>query len=248
MQRTRQLPRSLKATLETEEGKGRALDWMVDWKLMVAAALQRGIDKEPAMEASIMASLEQIIVSEYLNRQVREKVVIPETVLQEYYRNSREEFKRSETIKVSHILVRSEKEAEEILEELKKGAEFSNLARERSLDPSSKNGGQMGWLERTVMDSDFAKAAFALGKGEMSVVVHSQFGYHIIKVDDKRVPEYREYDEVKEGIRARMTQKQARETVEQLRNDLRAKAKITINKEVLKAMKSHGDTETSPIR
>ena len=197
------------------------------------------------MEASITAAREQIIVSEYFNRQVRERVVIPETVLQEYYTKNREEFKLSEAIKISHILVRSEKEAQEILEELKKGSDFSKLARERSFDPSRRNGGQMGWLESRVMDPDVAKTAFALEKGEMSGVVPSQFGYHILRVDDKRAPEYAEYGKVKDSIRERMTRKQAQEAVRQLKQELRMKAKVTINEEALKAMKIDGETETS---
>jgi peptidyl-prolyl cis-trans isomerase C len=247
MQRIIKLPPFFRAALQTEEDRRMALDWIIDRELMLADGLQMGVDREPKVEVSIASAREQIIVSEYLNRQVREKVVIPEIVLQEYYVNNREEFKLSEEIKVSQILTRSEMEAEEILEELKKGADFSKLARERSVDPSRRNGGQMGWLERRVMDYDFAKAAFSLANGAMSGVVHSQFGYHIIKVDDKKPPEYAGYDDVKEGIRERMTRKRAQEKVEQLRKILRAKAKITIDQEILKAMKPSGDTETPPL-
>lgn len=245
MERIGQLPPFLRETLETEEGKRRALEHVIVWRLIFQDALLKGVDKKPEVEARITAAREQIIIWEYLKQQASEKAAIPEKVLQEYYVKNREEFKLSEAIKVSQILVGSEKEAQEILEELKKGADFSKLARERSLDPSRRNGGQMGWLERRVMDLDFAEAAFALKKGGMSGVVHTQFGYHIIRVDDKRPPEYAEYDKVKEQIREKMTRKQAQERVEQIKKDLRVKAKITIHEEVLKAMKVKGDAETS---
>lgn len=243
MQRIRQLPPFLQVSMETDEGGRMALDWIIDWELVLADALKKGVDKEPNVEAEMAAAREQIIVSEYLNRQVRDKIVMPETALQEYYTKNREEFKLSEAIKVSHILVRSEKEAQNTLKNLKNGADFSKLARERSIDPSRRNGGQMGWFERSMMDPDFAKAAFALKKGEMSGIVHSQFGYHIIKVDDKRAPEYLEYDKVKGGIREKMVQKQAQVTIEQLRKELRAKEKITINENVLKTIKIGDDSQ-----
>ena len=84
------------------------------------------------------------------------------------------------------------------------------------------------------MDSDFAEAAFSLAKGDMSGVVQTKFGYHIIKVHDKRAPEYAGYDDVKAAIRENLTRKQAQKEVEQLRETLRGKAKITINKDALK--------------
>jgi len=89
-------------------------------------------------------------------------------------------------VRASHILVKTETEARELLEELKNGASFSKLAMERSLCPSKKRGGDLGFFTRGKMVKEFEKAAFALKKGDLSDVVKTQFGYHLIKVMDRK--------------------------------------------------------------
>jgi parvulin-like peptidyl-prolyl isomerase len=89
-------------------------------------------------------------------------------------------------VKASHILVKTKSEAEKILDELKKGASFSKLAQQHSECPSKKKGGDLGWFGRGRMVPEFEKAAFSLKKGELSDIVKTQFGYHIIKVTDTK--------------------------------------------------------------
>ncbi|MDD5417113.1 MAG: peptidylprolyl isomerase [Candidatus Aenigmarchaeota archaeon] len=85
-----------------------------------------------------------------------------------------------------HILVKSLPEAEEVLKEINKGAEFQKMAQLKSTCPSGKRGGDLGWFGRGVMVKEFEKVAFELEKGEMSKPIKTQFGWHIIKVVDKR--------------------------------------------------------------
>lgn len=89
-------------------------------------------------------------------------------------------------VKASHILVKKRSQAEKILEELKKGASFAKLAQEYSECPSKKRGGDLGWFGRGKMVPEFEKAAFSLKKGELSDIVKTQFGYHVVKVNDTR--------------------------------------------------------------
>jgi peptidyl-prolyl cis-trans isomerase C len=86
-----------------------------------------------------------------------------------------------EKVRCAHILVKSESEAKIVLERLKKGEKFGNIARAVSRCPSGKRGGDLGTFTRGKMVKDFENSAFALGKGEVSGVVKTQFGYHIIK-------------------------------------------------------------------
>jgi parvulin-like peptidyl-prolyl isomerase len=81
----------------------------------------------------------------------------------------------------SHILVKTEKEAKDILERIGKGEKFTNIARECSLCPSKKKGGDLGFFGRGMMVKEFEKVAFTLQKGEMSPIVKTKFGYHVIK-------------------------------------------------------------------
>lgn len=87
----------------------------------------------------------------------------------------------SNQVHCAHILVKTEKEAQNILERLKKGDKFANIAKEVSLCPSKKRGGDLGTFSRGQMVKEFEKAAFSLQKGEISPVVKTKFGYHIIK-------------------------------------------------------------------
>lgn len=91
-----------------------------------------------------------------------------------------------EQVRASHILVKTEAEAKAILEELKKGASFANLAGERSLCPSKRRGGDLGFFGRGKMVREFELAAFSMKKGEISPVVKTQFGYHVIRVTDTK--------------------------------------------------------------
>lgn len=89
-------------------------------------------------------------------------------------------------VKASHILVKKRSEAEKILEELKKGANFAELAKKYSECPSRKRGGDLGWFGKGKMVPEFEKAAFSLKKGDLSDIVKTQFGYHVIKVTDTK--------------------------------------------------------------
>ena len=89
-------------------------------------------------------------------------------------------------VRALHILVKTEKEARDILNELKNGANFEKMAQMKSLCPSGKKGGDLGWFGRGMMVREFEKAAFELEKGQMSGPVKTEFGWHIIKVLDKR--------------------------------------------------------------
>lgn len=89
-------------------------------------------------------------------------------------------------VKASHILVNTQAEAEQLLTKLNSGSRFEDLARKHSGCPSGKSGGDLGYFGRNEMAKPFADAAFALGKGEVSKPVETQYGFHIIKVTDKR--------------------------------------------------------------
>lgn len=87
-------------------------------------------------------------------------------------------------VHAKHILVKSEEEANAILFDLKHGKSFEDIAKQKSTCPSGKNGGDLGWFGRGMMVKEFEQAAFALKKGELSKPVKTQFGWHVIKVED----------------------------------------------------------------
>ncbi len=116
-----------------------------------------------------------------------------------------------------HILVQTEDEAKEIEAELKKGADFATLAKEKSKDPGAADGGDLGYFTKDQMVPEFSEAAFKLDKGQISDPVHTQFGWHIIKVEDKRTKPTPTFDEVRGQIENYVAHKAQAELVANLR-------------------------------
>lgn len=163
--------------------------------------------------------------------------------LQAYYNQHREEFRQPEQVKASHILIKTpppgpdgkvdpkaeaaaRAQAEKILKELKAGASFEELAKKNSDDKASAiNGGSLGWFQRGAMVPEFEKAAFSLPKGQISGLVKSQFGYHIIRVDDKREAGVQPLDAVKEQIEPILVHQKAQQEADNLANKIESEAR-----------------------
>jgi peptidyl-prolyl cis-trans isomerase C len=140
--------------------------------------------------------------------------------MKKLYDESISKMQPEEEVRARHILVKSEQEAKDILAKLKGGADFEKLARELSIDPSAKtNGGDLEYFGKGQMVAEFAEAAFKLNKGQVSEPVKTQFGFHIIKVEDKRTKPVPAYDAVKEQVAAFVVRKAQAELVMKLRQD-----------------------------
>ncbi|MFA7429589.1 MAG: peptidylprolyl isomerase, partial [Rhodospirillaceae bacterium] len=119
-----------------------------------------------------------------------------------------------------HILVDSEDAAKAIITDLKKGGDFAAIAKEKSSDPGAANGGDLGWFTKGTMVPEFAEAAYALKPGAITEApVKTQFGWHIIKVEDRRKAEPPTFDEAKEDLRAQMAEEAVTEVLAGLRKD-----------------------------
>ncbi|TLN01845.1 peptidylprolyl isomerase, partial [bacterium] len=115
----------------------------------------------------------------------------------------------------------------------KKGASFEELARKNSADASAAKGGDLGWFSKGTMVPEFDKVAFGLKDGELSNVVKTPYGFHIIKVTGKRAAGVRSFDEVKDQIKAAMMPAKQQEVLQQLKESLKKSAKISIKEDVL---------------
>lgn len=158
----------------------------------------------------------------YVEKIVNERAT--EAKLKEAYEAYVKEHKGEEEVRASHILVKTEQEAKDIIAQLEKGADFEKLAKEKSTDPSvKKNGGDLGFFTKEQMVKEFAEAAFALKKGETSKTpVKTQFGWHVIRVTDRRTSEAPKFEQVKDQLKQKLSESIAQEEI----NKLRAAAKI----------------------
>ncbi|MDI6705074.1 MAG: SurA N-terminal domain-containing protein [Bacillota bacterium] len=144
-----------------------------------------------------------LIITKYRDKLV-EDVTVSEKEVEDYYNENIKEFKK-DRVKASHILLDTKEDAEKILERLKNGEDFSDLAEQYSVDPSAKsNKGDLGYFGYGDMVKPFEEAAFALEKGEISGIVETQFGYHIIKVFDKEIVDPIPFEEAKQEINSKL--------------------------------------------
>ncbi|WP_104399266.1 peptidylprolyl isomerase [Vibrio penaeicida] len=176
--------------------------------------------------ASQFTRPEQVKVSylELSGDALKANVDVTEEDIEAYYQESIDQYSTAEQRSVSHILVQGDEEAkaQAILDELRAGADFSELAKSRSEDiGSAETGGSLGWIERDVMDPAFEEAAFALtAVGDTTGLVKSDFGYHIIKLDDLKASETKPLSEVKDEIKQDIVNQKAADRFHDLYNDL----------------------------
>jgi len=177
-------------------------------------------------------------IRELVDKEVGEKVTVSDKETKAYYDANKESFKEPEQVRASHILIKvdpkaeasqkaeTRKRVEEIQERLKKGEEFSTLAKEFSQCPSSAKGGDLGYFRRGQMVKPFDEVAFALKPGELSDIVETKFGYHLIKVMDKKAPGTASYEEVKPRIEQNLKREKFQKEFSLYTEKLKEKAKI----------------------
>ena len=174
---------------------------------------------------------------------VQGTVQIARDDLQAYYNQHRDEYRTAEQAKVSHILIKTplpgpdgkvdekgvaaaQQRAEDLLKQLKAGAKFEDLAKKYSEDPgSAKEGGSLGWIGKGRTVPEFEKAAFSLPKGQVSDLVKSSYGFHIIRVDDRQDAHMKTLDEVKDQIEPALKQQKAQQIAQKQAEDFFQQAK-----------------------
>jgi len=196
---------------------------LVETQVLADAAETAGLENSAEFKRRLDWLKSQALRNEYVRLKIDPQVTDAEVKAR--YDEMVKQVKPELQIHARHILVKTEAEAKAIIAELDKGADFAKLAKEKSTGPTGPRGGDLGFFGRGRMVPEFDKAAFALKVGEYSKVpVKTQFGWHVIKVEEQRTVNPPSYDEVKVRLRERMQRFKLREVV----NALKAKAKIEI--------------------
>lgn len=148
------------------------------------------------------------------------KTAVTDDAMKKVYADAIKDVGNEQEVSARHILVESEDDAKAISAELKKGGDFAAIAKEKSKDPGSKDtGGDLGFFTKDQMVPEFAEAAFKLDKGQVSDPVKSQFGWHVIRVDDKRAKQPPTFEQVKDQIENFVQRKAQAELIQKLRAD-----------------------------
>ena len=230
------LPDYLKAMAETPEGRKEMLDTMVIRELILQQASKDGLDKSADLEEKLKDLKKRLVVESFLKKKVETESQVSDADLQKFYEQNKDKFKTGEQIKASHILVKTEKEARNVLAQIKAGGNFEELAKKNSVDSSAAKGGDLGWFGKGSMVPVFEKAALALKEGQVSDVVKSDFGFHIIKLTGKRAAGIRPMEEVKDQIKGAIMPTKQQEVFQKIKDELKKSAKITVKEDVLKGM------------
>lgn len=181
-----------------------------------------------------------LLISSFVDKTFVSKAAVSEAEIRAFYDKNPEKFKRGETVKASHILIgadskasaddrkKAREKAEKLKKELAGGADFATLAKANSTDSSSQQGGDLGFFGKGQMVAPFEKAAFALKPGEISDVVETQFGYHIIKLTEKKPAETTDFKDVKSKIEDFLKGQKINEAIQKYITDAKKTAKIEI--------------------
>ena len=198
------------------------IDQLVSGKLVSSAGYKAGLADSAEVKDEIKRAEERAVQRAYIQKEIKARIT-PDA-MQKAYQDFLKENPAQEEVKAAHILVEKEDEAKAIIAQLKKGGDFAKLAKEKSKDAAAAaQGGDLGYFTKDAMVEPFANAAFAMKPGEISKEpVKTQFGYHIIKVEDKRTQPQPTLDEVK----PQLEQTLSKDIVTALVDELRGKATI----------------------
>ena len=198
------------------------LDRIIDSKLVVQEGKKNKVNEDPAFRKRMAVVEDQVLQDFWIQREIARQVTAEK--LQKRYEERLKSMPSEEEVHARHILVSTEDEAKALIADIKKGAAFDKLAKEKSTDKASgAEGGDLGWFKKSDMVKEFADSAFALKKGELSEVpVKTQFGYHVIKLEDRRKAPPPAFEELADQLREEM----AREVITAQLDQMRSGAKI----------------------
>ncbi len=207
---------------DNEQTRAAVREELINRELVAQEAARTGTAKNRDVQLQLEIARQEVLVGAYLNEYLRTHPVTDADVQKEYDR-ARGQTGATE-YRARHILVESEEEAKRLIAELKKGGKFEELARKSSKDEGTRErGGDLDWSVPAAFDKAFADALVKLQKGQITTEpVQSRFGFHVIQLEDQRAVSFPPLAQVKPQIQQRL----ARQKVETLIRDLRAKAKV----------------------
>ena len=195
--------------------KANVLSFLIDMKIVAKAAEQKKIADQADFKRKLAFARDRLLMDNLLAAEG--KAALTDAAMKKVYDDAAKKIADEQEVHARHILVATEEEAKAVKAELDKGADFAKLAKEKSKDPGASDGGDLGFFTKEQMVPEFSKVAFALEPGRISDPVKTQFGWHIIKVEEKRNRKPPEFDKVKPQIEQYVTRKAQADYVAKLR-------------------------------
>jgi len=238
------LPPDYQRNLDHETLRKKVLERLVQMHLFAMEARAEKMDQDETVKVWIDDAVSGILAREYVVKKFTKETKGSDREIEKYYNEHKSEFLKPATVKARHILIMVAPDgkpeditaaldkAKKIKKKLDGGADFAKLAAEYSDDPGSKNkGGNLGFFEKKWMVPAFSDTAFALKKGEISEPVKTQFGYHIIKVEDRKDARQQDLKSVKPGIQSKLINMKVNKAINKDFERLKKKYKVEICKQ-----------------
>jgi len=240
--RISRLPKRYQSVVK--KNKQQFLDEIIVDTLLYKEAVNKKVDKNEDVKRLVNEAKRKIMIVQLLRDEVDGHNDVTDEEIQSYYNENQEKFTTPEVLRASHVLVKTEDEAKDILVELSNGRNFEDLARARSIDPTAKIGGDIGYFTRNQLVPEVEEACFSMQPGEISGIVNSKFGYHVIKLTERKEPALKDFEEVKDVIKQSLTRHKKKVRFNELVETLREKSEIVINNDLLESI-SEEETEAS---
>src|SRR6201987_1953727 len=191
------------------------LAFLIDMKIVAKAAEDKKVADGDDFKKRMAFARNRLLMDSLLASEG--KAATTDEAMKKVYEDASKQISGEQEVHARHILVETEDEAKAVEDELKKGADFAELAKKKSKDPGSADGGDLGFFTKDQMVPEFSAVAFSLDSGKISDPVKSQFGWHIIKVEEKRNSKPPDFDQVKGQIETYVTRKAQADYVAKLR-------------------------------
>jgi peptidyl-prolyl cis-trans isomerase C len=191
------------------------ISYLADIIMVTQAADKKNLADNPDFKRRLAFLRSKLLMGYELQEEA--KTALTDEALKQTYDEAVKSMSGQEEVRARHILVEGEDEAKAILEQLKGGADFAKLAKEKSKDPGAAEGGDLGYFTKDQMVPEFADIAFKMYPGQLSNPVKTQFGWHVIKVEDKRIKQPPEFEKVKDQIEAYLARKAQSDFIAKLR-------------------------------
>src|ERR1700704_2760645 len=203
------------AQMDPAPKKDNGLSFLIDLRIVAKAAEEKKVENSEDFKRRMAFTRSRLLMDSLLASEG--KAATTEDAMKKVYEEASKQITGEMEVHARHILVETEDEAKAVAEELKKGGDFADLAKKKSKDPGAADGGDLGFFTKEQMVPEFSAVAFALEPGKISDPVKSQFGWHIIKVEEKRNRKAPDFEQVKGQIETYVTRKAQADYVAKLR-------------------------------
>lgn len=226
----------------------RYLDETIMEMILYEEALRKRLDKNKEVKEILSEARKKVLVSKLVTIEVDEKAKVSEEEIRKYYDEHKDEFKKPEMWRASHILVADEAQARSIADELSKGGDFAELAKKYSTDATASRGGDIGFFRQGQLVPEFEKACLKLDVGQTGDILHTQFGYHIIKLTDKREAAAEAYDEARRAIEAELSRKKKAALFDEMVNNLKSRYSVNIDEAAFESFEAEEKDKEKAVK